>query len=217
MSEKKLIISTPKTVDEINQRKKSKSRHSIKIARKFDSFYFDGDRKYGYGGYSYDGRWRKFAGKLIQEYSLNPQSRILDIGSAKGFLIKDLMNECPGLQGFGVDISKYALRHVEKEVVGRVHLASATELPFGDNSFDLVVSINTLHNLTRNGIKKALSEINRVGTGKSYIVVDSYWTVEQKKRFNDWVLTAKFHAYPSEWLSLFRESNYTGDYDWTIV
>lgn len=217
MFEKNLLISSPKTLTEISERKNNKNRKILKTARKFDFFYFDGHRKYGYGGYSYDGRWRKLARELIQEYSLNSQSRVLDVGCAKGFLVKDLMLECPGLQAFGVDVSRYAVKHVEKEVIGRVHLANATELPFMDNVFDLVVSINTLHNLTRKQIKIALSEINRVGNGKSYIVVDSYFTPEQKNRFEDWVLTAKYHAYPNEWLSLFRESNYLGDYDWTIV
>jgi len=217
MFEKKLLESSPKTLSEISVRKSSKNRQTLKTARKFNFYYFDGHRKYGYGGYSYDGRWRKLARKLIQEYSLNSQSIVLDIGCAKGFLVKDLMLECPGLQAFGVDISKYAVKHVEKEVIGRVHLANAIELPFADSVFDLVISINTLHNLTRKKIKLALSEINRVGSGKSYIVVDSYSTPEQKKRFKDWVLTAKYHAYPDEWLSLFREANYLGDYDWTIV
>jgi ubiquinone/menaquinone biosynthesis C-methylase UbiE len=217
MFEKKLLISSPKTLTEISERKNNKNRKILKTARKFDFFYFDGHRKYGYGGYSYDGRWRKLARELIQEYSLNSQSRVLDVGCAKGFLVKDLMLECPGLQAFGVDVSRYAVKHAEKEVIGRIHLANATELPFMDNVFDLVISINTLHNLTRKQIKIALSEINRVGNGKSYIVVDSYFTPEQKNRFEDWVLTAKYHAYPNEWLSLFHESNYLGDYDWTIV
>ena len=155
MFEKKLLESPPKTLSEISARKSSKNRQTLKTARKFNFYYFDGHRKYGYGGYSYDGRWRKLARKLIQEYSLNSQSIVLDIGCAKGFLVKDLMLECPGLQAFGVDISNYAVKHVEKEVIGRVHLANAIELPFADSAFDLVISINTLHNLTRKKIKLA--------------------------------------------------------------
>lgn len=185
--------------------------------------YFDGDRKYGYGGYTYDGRWVAVAKKLIETYDLKPQGRdsvfgevkVLDVGCAKGFLVYDLLAQ--GIDAYGLDTSRYALDNCMPAVVGRLHRGIATVLPFPDDSFDLVVSFNTLHNLPRDLLKMALREIMRVSKGPAFVQVDSYHTPEQKKMFEEWVLTAEFHDYPEGWLRLFDEAGYTGDYDWTIV
>jgi ubiquinone/menaquinone biosynthesis C-methylase UbiE len=143
--------------------------------------------------------------------------KVLDIGCAKGFLVKDLMIACPGLEVYGLDISEYALLNAEPEVIGRLHLGSAVSLPFPDSSFDLVISINTLHNLERGKILTAISEIERVKKNNSYVVVDSYRNSLEKEIFQQWVLTAKFHDYPQGWIELFKEAGYTGDYHWTII
>ncbi|MEX1204871.1 MAG: methyltransferase domain-containing protein, partial [Dongiaceae bacterium] len=143
--------------------------------------------------------------------------RVLDVGCAKGFLVKDLMRVCPGLEAFGLDVSEYALMHCEPEVVGRLHLGGADRLAFPDVSFRAVVSINTIHNLDRAGCLRALREIERLAPGRAFVQVDSYRTPEQKAMFEDWVLTARFHDYPEGWLRLFAEAGYTGDYNWTIV
>ena len=143
--------------------------------------------------------------------------RVLDVGCGKGFLVKDLMIECPGLEAFGLDISLYALMHCEKEVVGRVHLGSAERLPFRDRSFDCVLSINTIHNLPRPRAVQAMQEIQRLSDGRAFVQVDSYRTPQQKEIFESWALTAESHDYPDGWLKLFRESGYTGDYYWTII
>ena len=116
-----------------------------------------------------------------------------------------------------MDISDYALLHCEPEVIGRLHLGSAEKLPFPDNSFDCVLAINIIHNLTRDKVKLALQEIERISKGKSFIQVDSYHTPEQKELFESWVLTAEYHDYPDKWIELFREAGYLGDYYWTIV
>ena len=123
----------------------------------------------------------------------------------------------PGLEAFGLDISRYALMHCEPEVVGRLHLGSADALPFPDKSFDCVVSINTIHNFDRAGALRALREIERVSRQSSFVQVDLYRTPEQKSIFESWVLTAKFHDYPQGWIEVFAEAGYTGDYYWTIV
>jgi len=217
MKEINLLNTLPQTKRNIADRNVKKSKKTIAESRLFGEMYFDGPREFGYGGYKYDGRWLSVARSIINEYKLAKSMRVLDVGCAKGFLVKDLMIECPGLECFGVDISDYAIRHCEKEVVGRLQIASADNLPFPDNSFDLVYSINTIHNLDRKGCVKALSEIQRVSKEKSYVVLDSYRTFDQKSQFEKWVLTAKFHGYPEEWIGLFREAGYSGDYSWTII
>lgn len=189
----------------------------IRVAREYGEMYFDGPREYGYGGYRYDGRWKPVARDIVEHFGLVPGMRVLDVGCAKGFLVKDLLGECPGLEVFGIDVSAYALRHCEPEVIGRLHLGSADCLPFPDHSFDAIVSINTLHNLSREDVVVALREIERVGQGSAFVQVDSYHTEEQRALFQDWVLTAKFHDFPDGWFQVFQEAGYRGDYDWTVV
>lgn len=212
-----LLAKLPKTTRNFDERSLAKSPEVVKVSRRYGYDYFDGSRDYGYGGYRYDGRWLPVAKDIINHFNLKAGDKVLDIGCAKGFLVKDLMLACPGLEVFGLDISEYALRHCEKEVCGRLHLGSADHLPFPDNSFDAVISINTIHNLERPNALIALREIERIAPGRGYVQVDSFLTAEQKNIFESWVLTAKFYDYPSGWLKLFSEAGYTGFYNWTIV
>lgn len=210
------LLNTIKKISRaINDRNSKKNNKAISISRKYDFDYFDGDRKYGYGGYTYDGRWVSVAKRIKKIYKLKKNHKVLDIGCAKGFLIKDMLDI--GLDAYGLDISNYAIKNSHKDVVGRIHLGSADKLPFPDNSFDFVISLNTLHNLEKKQCLVALKEIQRVTKKNSFIQVDSYGNKKEKKRFLDWVLTAKFHAYPKGWLSLFKQAKYKGDYYWTIV
>ena len=217
MAEINLLRSLPQTKRNIQQRGEAKSAEVIAASREYGQLYFDGPREYGYGGYRYDGRWVPVARDIVAHFGLEPGMRVLDVGCAKGFLVKDLMIACPGLEVFGLDISRYALLNCEKDVVGRLHLGSGDSLPFPDGSFDCVLSINTIHNFDRAGAVRALREIQRLSRGRAFIQVDSYRTPEQKDLFESWVLTAKFHDYPSGWLAVFEEAGFTGDHFWTIV
>ncbi|OGT32182.1 MAG: methyltransferase [Gammaproteobacteria bacterium RIFCSPHIGHO2_12_FULL_35_23] len=217
MSEINLLKSLPKTKRNVQARAEAKDPKVIHIAKQFSELFFDGPRKYGYGGYYYDGRWIPVAKDIIEHFNLKPGDRVLDVGCAKGFLVKDLMKVCPGLEAFGLDISEYALKHCEPEIIGRLHQGTADQLPFPDNSFEAVISINTIHNYKREGVITALKEIQRVSKGKGYVQVDSYHTPGQKQLLEEWVLTAEFHDYPQEWIKLFKEAGYTGDYYWTIL
>jgi ubiquinone/menaquinone biosynthesis C-methylase UbiE len=217
MPQVNLLRSLPRIKRNVQARGGAKSPEVIAVSREYGQMYFDGPREYGYGGYRYDGRWVPVARDIVEHFGLWPGQRVLDIGCARGFLVKDLMTACPGLEAFGLDISEYALKTCEKEVVGRLHLGSADRLPFPDGSFDCVVSINTIHNLPRDRVVVALKEIQRLCGGRAYVQVDSYLTPEQKVLFESWVLTAYFHDYPDGWQKVFREAGYTGDYGWTIV
>lgn len=217
MAEVDLLRALPKSRRNVTQRGEAKTPEIIALSREYGELYFDGPREFGYGGYRYDGRWRPVAKDIITHFGLAAGARILDVGCAKGFLVKDVMLAEPGLEAFGLDISRYALMHCEPEVVGRLHLGSADALPFPDKSFDCVVSINTIHNFDRAGAVRALREIERVSRQSSFVQVDSYRTPEQKSLFESWVLTAKFHDYPQGWIEVFAEAGYTGDYYWTIV
>ncbi len=215
MAEIELLKALPKGKRNVKARESAKTEEHIRLSREYGKMYFDGPREYGYGGYHYDGRWQPVAKDIVNHFRLKPGDRVLDIGCAKGFLVKDLLSL--GIDAYGLDISQYALRHCEPEVIGRLHLGSADSLPFPDHSFAAVLSINTLHNLSRDRCKIALEEIQRLAPGKTFVQVDSYHTPEQKKIFESWVLTAKFYDYPEGWKTLFKEAGYTGNWYWTII
>ena len=217
MAQVHLLDKLPKTRRNVCARAEAKTAERVDIASKFGEQYFDGPREMGYGGYRYDGRWIPVARDMVRHFRLKPGDRVLDVGCAKGFLVKDLMAVCPGLEAFGLDVSEYALSRCEPEVVGRLQLASAERLPFPDRSFSAVISINTLHNLERPVLLQALKEIERLAPGRAFVQVDAYHTEAQRELFLRWVLTAKFHDYPKGWLKLFEEAGYTGDWDWTVV
>jgi SAM-dependent methyltransferase len=218
MAEINLLARYPKSRRSVLARASNKTEEHIRVSRQYGREYFDGDRSYGYGGYRYDGRWKPVAEDIISHFSLKPGDRILDIGCAKGFLVKDLMIVSTGLEAFGLDVSHYALKHCELEVVGRLHHGNAIALPFPDHSFDAVISINTLHNLPRAECIAALREIERVTKqSRAYVQVDSYFTDAEKRLFEEWVLTAYTHDYPDGWREIFDEAGYRGDYYWTLV
>jgi len=217
MAEVDLLRALPAVKRNIQKRREAKSPEAIAIAKQFGEVYFDGPREFGYGGYRYDGRWIPVSRDIVAHFDLKPGMRVLDVGCAKGFLVKDLMKVCPGLEVFGLDISLYALMHCEPEVVGRLHLGTAEKLPFPDHSFDCVISLNTVHNFPRPRALKVMQEIERVSRGRSFVQIDSFHTPEQKEIFESWVLTAEFYDYPDGWKRLFAEAGYSGDYYWTIV
>jgi ubiquinone/menaquinone biosynthesis C-methylase UbiE len=213
----KLLSALPKTRRNIQARAEAKDPEVVRISKEYGQMYFDGPRDYGYGGYKYDGRWIPVARDIVAHFGLRPGDRVLDIGCAKGFLVKDLLAALPGLEVFGADISEYALMNCHPDVVGRLQLGSAEHLSFPDNSFAAVICLDTIHNLPRPRAKRALQEIQRLSGGRAFVRVDSYRTPEQKAVFESWVLTAEFHDYPQGWVALFDEAGYTGDYDWTII
>lgn len=182
------------------------------LAKQFAFDYWDGDRKTGYGGYKYDGRWRIVAEGLAEHYQLQPGDRVLDVGCGKAFLLYDLTQVVPGLEVHGIDISKYALEHAKEEMRPRLRACSAAKLPFADRSFDLVISINTLHNLYCFELDAALREIERVGKDKKYICVESYRDEREKVNLMYWQLTCECFYTPEEWQWWFKQCGYRGDH-----
>ena len=214
-SEVDLLRSIPRPKRNLSQRSESRSQEIIAESKKYGQMYFDGPRDYGYGGYRYDGRWKSVAVDIIEHFNLVQGSRVLDVGAAKGFLVKELLDL--GIDAYGADISEYAVMNCHPDVVGRMHVASADHLCFPDQSFAAVLAIDVIHNLPRQRAAVALREVQRLSNGRAYVRVDSYRTPEEKEIFEGWVLTAEYHGYPQEWLQLFSEAGYSGDYSWTII
>lgn len=184
---------------------------AAKLAKQWGYDYWDGDRRTGYGGYKYDGRWRTVAKAMAEHYQLKPGMRVLDIGCGKGFLLYDLTLEVPGLQVAGIDISSYAIEHAKEEVKPYLVVGTAAKLPWPDKSFDLAVSINTLHNLYCYECYDALKEMERIAHRK-YLCVESYRNEEEKVNLLYWQLTCEMFCTPKEWEWWFQLTGYTGDY-----
>jgi ubiquinone/menaquinone biosynthesis C-methylase UbiE len=184
------------------------------ISREFAFDYFDGDRRHGYGGFNYHPRfWTETVALFAEHYGLTDSSSILDIGCAKGFMLKDFALLLPGSRLAGVDISSYAIALADPLVADRLQVSNATALPFEDESFDLVISINTIHNLDRPGCLQALQEIERVSRGNAFIMVDGWKSPEEQELLEDWVLTARTMLSSSEWVRVMSQANYQGDYE----
>ena len=210
-----LLKKYPKTKRDLSKRGNEKTEEDRIIARRFDKEFFDGDRKNGYGGYYYNSKfWTEVVKDLNNFYKLKSGSKILDIGCGKGFMLFDFMKLNPNFVLEGIDISDYAITNAVPEVKKILKVGDAKSLPYEDNSFDLVISINTTHNLEINQCKKALSEMERVSRKDKYLIVDAYSNEIEKDRIFAWNLTAKTILSTNEWISLFEEAGYTGHYYW---
>jgi SAM-dependent methyltransferase len=185
---------------------------AAELAKKWGFDYWDGDRRINYGGYHYiPGRWAPVAQSMIEYYNLKPGSKVLDVGCGKGFQIYEFAKALPGLEVRGIDISTYAIEHAKPEVKVAISQGTAASLPFEDQSFDLVFSINTLHNLHNHELEEALSEIERVGKNK-YICVESYRNEAEKANLLFWQVTCEQFNSPEDWKWWFKITGYSGDY-----
>ena len=186
----------------------------MKIAKKYNFHYWDGKRKFGYGGYKYiEGRWTPVAKKLIRIYKLNNKSKLLDVGSGKGFLLYEIKKLLPKIRIFGFDISKHALKNSKKEIKKNLFLHNVkNKFPFKYKQFDLVISLGCLHNLKVFDLEKALKEISRVGK-KQYIMVESFRNDKELFNLQCWALTAETFFHVSEWKWSFKKFGYKGDYE----
>lgn len=217
MPELDLLTKYPKPKRNVKARGTERTKEDIRIARQFGKEFFDGSRARGYGGYRYDGRWVPVVRDFINYYGLTNESSILDVGCAKGFMLNDFLYWLPFITVKGIDISEYAIENSLPKIRPCLSVGDAKDLSeFDDNSFDLVISINTIHNLPLKECKKAIKEIERVKKKHAYITVDAYRNKEEQKRMMMWNLTAKTILSVDDWKKLFKEIGYAGDYYWFI-
>ena len=185
----------------------------MKVAKEFGKDFWDGDRRYGYGSYRYDGRWQPVAKNLIENYNLPQDANILDIGCGKGFLLYEFKQLLPNSRITGFDISEYAIENAKEEIKNNLFVYRAQDrYPFKDNEFDLVTSITTLHNLTIRDLEQALKEVERVGKNK-YLNVESFRNEQELFNLQCWALTCGSFFRPEDWIHLFEKFGYTGDYE----
>ncbi len=201
-------------LERVNDKEFPKSKAAT-LAKKFDFEYWDGDRRINYGGYKYiPGRWAIVAQEMITTYNLKSNAKILDIGCGKGFLLYEFRKLLPECEIFGIDISEYAVNNSHEKVRENLTVGSACNLPFNSKTFDLVISINTLHNLYCFDLFSALKEIERVAKINKYVCVESYRNEEEKANLLYWQVTCEAFNNPKEWEWWFNQSGYTGDYSY---
>ncbi|MEM5788905.1 MAG: class I SAM-dependent methyltransferase, partial [Syntrophobacteraceae bacterium] len=211
------LANYPKAKRDLQGRLEAKTEDVRAVARQFGKEFFDGGREYGYGGFSYNPRfWQPVIPAFEKHFGLTQYSTVLDVGCAKGFMLHDMAAMVPGISVRGIDVSEYAIANAIDDMAPFVQVANATKIPFPDNSFDVVISINTIHNLEQEECAQALKEIERVSCGKSFVTVDAYRTEEEKRRMYAWNLTAKTIMSIEEWICFFGEAGYTGDYFWFV-
>ena len=212
-----LMVNYPRSKRNVDERGAIKTEADRILAKKFGKEFFDGDRSHGYGGFNYMPRfWQPVIPTFQAHWGLTASSSVLDVGCAKGFMLHDFTQLIPGITVKGIDISNYAIENAIEDMRPHVQVGSAVELPFPDKSFDVVISITTVHNLERPEVIKSLKEIERVSRKGSFITVDAYHDDTEKARMNAWNLTAKTILHVDEWRDLFEEAGYTGDYYWFI-
>jgi len=211
-----LLDRLPPVKRDIARRGAKKTPEDRVIARRFDKDFFDGERRHGYGGYRYDGRWLPVARRMAEYYKLTPDAAILDVGCAKGFLMHDFKQVLPGCTVRGIDVSQYARDHAHGGMGQFIDIGSADALPYPDKSFDLVVSINSIHNLSLPACRQALREMERVSSKHKFIVVDAWRTEEEHQALLQWILTAETYMHVDDWVRTFAETGYAGDYWWFI-
>ncbi len=216
MGEIDLLHKYPKSKRPVDERGTTVTEEIRNVSRKFDIEYFDGDRMYGYGGYNYHPRfWTETVKEFYNYYKMHDGYKILDVGCGKGFMMHDFLQLNPKLNVKGLEISSYAISNAKTEVVNLIDQGNAIELPYEDQSFDLIISINTIHNLNLNDLKKSLKEICRVSKN-SFITVDAWRNDEEKKRMLQWNLTALSYMHVNNWKKLFKEVGYDRDFYWFI-
>ena len=188
--------------------------HCMLKAKEYEADYWDGDRRFGYGGYKFmPGRWKPVAEALIENYGLTNDSSVLDVGCGKGFLLYEMKLLLPGLKIAGFDISKHGLENAKEEIKDALFIHRAQDpYPYQDNEFDLVISLGCIHNLRVFELETALKEIERVGR-QGYIMMESYRNEQELFNVQCWALTCESFFDTEEWIWLFKHFGYTGDYE----
>jgi len=212
-----LLKNYPKSKRDVSGRLTLKTKEDKLIAQKFGKEFFDGSRKHGYGGFSYNPRfWQPVIPTFEKHWNLKNKDSVLDIGCAKGFMLSDIRKLIPGINIHGIDISEYAIENSKEDVRKYCQVGNAISLPFDDKSIDVSISITTLHNLNESDLATALLEIERVTKKGSFVTLDAYHNEKEKERMEAWNLTAKTVMHVDKWKEFLGDIGYTGDYYWFI-
>ncbi len=185
------------------------------IAYSLGKEYYDGARENGYGGFYYDGRWKEIVPRIIDRYNLTSKSAVLDVGCKKGFFLHDLKDALPDIKIQGIENHTYPLDNAMASIKPFLNLSQYESLPYKNNEYDFIMAFASIYMLNLGGVLNALKEIQRVGKGKSYVTLGAYETKEERNFLLDWTLIGTTILHVDEWLEVFKDTGYTGDYYFT--
>ena len=215
MKEKNLLSKYPQPkMQRVVSEKLRTVEHRI-VASKRGQEFFDGNRNCGYGGFTYDGRWKPIASDIISNYNLENNSNVLQINSEKGFLLHDIRSLNPKINVFGTETSDYAISQTVDDVKDKIVLSNPTQLPFNDNYFDFVLGLGVVYTLNIGEAIKALREIIRVSKKNAFVTLASYENQDDYFLFKHWTLLGSTLLKKSEWIKILSYCNYEGDYFFT--
>ncbi len=132
-------------------------------------YFDDPESPGGYTSYQDDDSFVRLCDVFMD--NLQPR-RVLDVGCAKGFLMGRFIER--GVDTCGIDLSEYAVSEASEIVRPHIQLASILEIPFPDNSFDLVVCMETLEHIEPHLVPQAISELARVSSQYVLASMPSY-------------------------------------------
>lgn len=187
------------------------------VASYRDERYYDGSRNNGYGGFKYDGRWKKIVESMVADYGLSEKSALLQVGCEKGFLLNDFHEYFPTMKIRGAEMSDYAIAHSMPSIRKYIVKTEYGKLPFKDREFDFVIAIGVVYTLTLRDAIFALKEIERVGKGKTFINLGAYRDEQGERLFRSWSLLGCTILHVDEWIEVLKEAGYTGDYYFTTA
>ena len=200
----------------IVNRKVNRSIKNKLIAWKLNKEYYDGNRNNGYGGFYYDGRWMKLLPKIIKKYKLSNNSKILDLGCKKGFIMKDFKILLPKAEVWGIEDHDYPIFHAEKDIKPNIIKSEYYNIPFKDNHFDLVIGFSSIYRYNFLDMVNTIKEIKRVSKN-SFLTLGAYSNIKNRNIFYNWSLLGTTILHEKEWVKLFKLLNYKGDYYFTTA
>ena len=181
------------------------------VAWELNELYYDGDRENGYGGFQDDGRWDKIVPKLIEEYFIPENGKIIDLGCKKGFILKSFKKYLPNSNLIGIENHEYPVKMADKEIISNIRVGNLFEIPFESDSVNFLICFSAIYMQTLGDVVKTLKEIMRVCSGRSYITVGAYNNEYEKNIFMDWTLIGSTILSIEEWRKVFEYAGYTGD------
>ena len=177
--------------------------------------YYDGDRNNGYGGFNYDGRWKKIADSMTSDYNLTENSAVLQIGCEKGFLLHDFHEKFPKMKLRGAEVAEYPIEKSMPSIKEHISKTEFNKLPFQDNEFDFVVAVGVIYCLNLRDAIACIKEIQRVGKGKSFITLGAFYDDVSERLFKAWSVLGSTILHVDDWVKVLKEAGYTGDYAFT--
>ena len=187
------------------------------VASRRDHDFFDGNRDYGYGGFTYDGRWRGIAQTFADDFDLATESEILQIQCEKGFLLHDFLDQDLVGTVVGTETSEYAIKHAFGSAVGAIVKSQPESLPFADRQFDLVIALGVVYTLTLGDAIATLREIARVSSKGSFVTLATYDDDDDLEAMREWSLLGNLILARDDWCAVMKEANYEGSYGWVTA